>query len=158
MLVRSPTTVPGYWDGPGRVRPLPDGFFHSGDLVREEGEHELRLMGRKKDLIIRGGSNISPAEVEAVLHDLPGVREAAVVGVADPELGQRVGVVLVLDDVGDADPVLSVIAGAKEKLADYKVPELVAVTDQLPRNALTKIDREAIMRIIADQTERRSAS
>ncbi|CAB3750310.1 class I adenylate-forming enzyme family protein [Paraburkholderia solisilvae] len=151
MWLRSPTTAPGYWESPGVITSLPDGFFHSGDLVRVSGEREVQYIGRKKDLIVRGGSKISPLEVEAVLQDHPNVREVAVVGLPDPVLGQRVGALLVLKDGADAAPIL---AAAKKRLADHKVPEIWAMIDKLPRNALTKIDRNAVAEAIAKDGER----
>ncbi len=157
LLVRSPTTVAGYWNGPGQVDAFEDGFFRSGDLVREMDDGGLQLIGRKKDLIIRGGSNITPGEVESVLHRHRAVREIAVAGIADPVLGQRVGAVLVLRDGEDAGTVRSILRSAREKIADYKVPELVVVAEQLPRNALTKVDRSAVAEMIERATREGSA-
>ena len=148
LLVRSATTVAGYWRGPGRVEPFADGFFHSGDLVRALEDGSLEMVGRIKDLIIRGGSNISPGEVEAVLCRHRAVREAVVAGIADPELGQRVGAVLVLGDGEDGGVVREILAWVREKIADYKVPELVVVVARLPRNMLTKVDRAVAAEMI----------
>ncbi|KAI0550377.1 hypothetical protein F4679DRAFT_543074 [Xylaria curta] len=151
MLLCSSTTVPGYWENPGEINPLPNGIFHSGDLVRKVGDREFQYMGRKKDLIIRGGSNISPAEVEAVLQDLPEIREAAVSGLPDEVWGQRVGALLVLEPGVVPESVPTILMAAKSKLADYKLPEAIAVTDHIPRNTLTKIDRNAVTEAIVAQ-------
>ncbi|TRX89861.1 hypothetical protein FHL15_009294 [Xylaria flabelliformis] len=156
MLLRSSTTVPGYWENPGEINRLPNGIFYSGDLVRKVGDREFQYMGRKKDLIIRGGSNISPAEVEAVLQDLPGIREAAVSGLPDEEWGQRVGALLVLEPGVVPESVPTILMAAKSKLADYKLPEAIAVTDHIPRNTLTKIDRNAVTAAIVAQNGLRS--
>ncbi|KAI1748289.1 hypothetical protein F4782DRAFT_380987 [Xylaria castorea] len=151
MLLRSSTTTPGYWENPGEINRLPNGIFHSGDLVRRVGDREFQYIGRKKDLIIRGGSNISPAEVEAVLQNLPEVHEAAVSGLPDKVWGQRVGALLVLEAGVSSEAVPTILMAAKHKLADYKLPEAVAMADRIPRNALTKIDRSAITATIIAQ-------
>ncbi|KAI0185345.1 hypothetical protein EV127DRAFT_441929 [Xylaria flabelliformis] len=156
MLLRSSTTVPGYWENPGEINRLPNGIFYSGDLVRKVGDREFQCMGRKKDLIIRGGSNISPAEVEAVLQDLPEIREAAVSGLPDEEWGQRVGALLVLEPGVIPESVPTILMAAKPRLADYKLPEAIAVTDHIPRNTLTKIDRNAVTAAIVAQNGLRS--
>jgi acyl-CoA synthetase (AMP-forming)/AMP-acid ligase II len=94
FLVRGPYVTVGYWVGPDRIDDATrDGWFHSGDLMRQGEGDELWFVGRKKDIIIRGGSNISPVEVERVLLSHPLVHDAAVFGVPDPVLGQRVGAV-----------------------------------------------------------------
>jgi long-chain acyl-CoA synthetase len=154
LVISSPTTSPGYWDGPTGITPLPDHAFRSGDLVRAADPGVLRYMGRHKDLIVRGGSNISPGEVEEALRAHPDVADAGVVGLPDPELGQRVGALLVLRDGSQDDSARDVIASVRTRLATYKVPEHVAVVDSIPRNALTKIDRVAIAKVLLDRTPR----
>jgi long-chain acyl-CoA synthetase len=144
MLIRSPGTTPGYWLGPERIDPLPESWFPSGDLMRWEPDEQLRYMGRLKDLIVRGGSNISPVEVEDVLRRQPGIADAAVVGLADPTFGQRVGAALVLVPGALVSVKDDALAAVRRELADYKVPETVIVLDVIPRNALTKIDRTAV--------------
>ncbi len=97
FLVRSPEVAAGYWIAPGVIEKLsPDGWFHSGDLMQQDENDELWFVGRKKDLIIRGGSNVSPIEVERVLLSHPLVRDAAVFGLPDPVLGQRVAAIVQL--------------------------------------------------------------
>ena len=132
----------GYWVGPGRVDDATrDGWYHSGDLMRRGEGDELWFVGRKKDIIIRGGSNISPAEVERVLLSHPLVRDAAVFGVPDPVLGQRVAAVVQLSS-GAGDAALdAILSDAKQQLADYKAPEQLWAADAVPRNPLGKVDR-----------------
>ena len=144
MLVRSPTTTPGYWEGPGQVRPLINNVFHSGDLVCRRAHGQLRYMGRLKDLIVRGGSNISPTEVESVIRNHPAISDVAVVGLQDEELGQRVVAALVLADGHDRSTIPDILNTTRRQIADYKVPEAVIVIDAIPRNALTKVDRRAV--------------
>lgn len=145
MVTRSPTTSPGYWDGPRDHTLTPEGGFRSGDLVREVGPGVLQYMGRKKDLIVRGGSNVSPGEVEEALRAHPDVLDAAVAGYEDGLLGQRVGALLVVAGrPRHAVLAADIRAWAGEHLASYKVPERIAFVDALPRNALTKVDRLAV--------------
>ncbi|MGH3168343.1 MAG: class I adenylate-forming enzyme family protein [Trebonia sp.] len=145
LVTSSPTTIPGYWRGPGNYAPLPGGVFRTGDLARELSPGLLEFMGRTKDLIIRGGSNISPQEVEEILRAHPDVTDVGVAGYPDDTLGQRVGALVVL--AGGPSPVPSaeeIRTWAVQRLADYKVPERIRTVQAVPRNALTKIDRPAI--------------
>ena len=151
FLVRGPHVTVGYWAGPDRVDDATDdGWHHSGDLMRQGAGDELWFVGRKKDMIIRGGSNISPVEVERVLLSHPLVRDAAVFGLPDPVLGQRVAAVVQLSSgVGGGVKLGSILAlGAimkdtKRQLADYKAPERLWAVDAVPRNPLGKVDRPA---------------
>ena len=104
FLVRGPYVTVGYWVVPDRIDDATrDGWYHSGDLMRQGEGDELWFVGRKKDIIIRGGSNISPVEVERVLLSHRLVRDAAVFGVPDPLLGQRVAAIVQLSSgAGDA--------------------------------------------------------
>ena len=151
LLVRGPSVTVGYWSGPGRISAPPDGWFHTGDLMREGEQHELWFVSRKKDLIIRGGSNISPVEVEAVLMAHPAVCDAAVIGIPDPILGQRVvGLVRLAKDFGKS-AIDDILDHTKVRLADYKVPEWLEVADEIPRNALGKIDRKLLLAMTSDR-------
>jgi len=149
LLIRGPNVTPGYWEGPGRlVSATQDGWFRTGDLMRQGEVNDLWFVARRKDLIIRGGSNISPIEVERVLMSHPSVSDAAVVGVPDDTLGQRVGaLVRLIPDASDAD-VATIRANVQAQLADYKVPEHVHVVAEIPRNASGKIDRRAALSVL----------
>ena len=144
FLVRGPYVTVGYWVAPDRMDDATrDGWYHSGDLMRQGEGDELWFVGRKKDIIIRGGSNISPVEVERVLLSHPLVREAVVFGIPDPVLGQRVAAVVQLSSgVGDA-ALGDILKDTRQQLADYKVPERLWVVDAVPRNPLGKVDRRA---------------
>ncbi len=149
LLLQAAGFAAGYWTGPGRVEALlRDDWFHTGDLVRQGDGDELWFVSRKKELLVRGGDNISPMEVEQILLAHPAVRDAAVTGVPDATLGQRVVALVQLEgDVGEA--VLDDIrAGAAAQLADYKVPERLYVVAAIPKNALGKIDRRALTAMI----------
>jgi acyl-CoA synthetase (AMP-forming)/AMP-acid ligase II len=144
FLVRGPYVTVGYWVGPDRVDDATtDGWYHSGDLMRQGEGDELWFVSRKKDIIIRGGSNISPAEVEQVLLSHPLVDDAAVFGVPDPVLGQRVAAVVQLSSGAGDDALGTILKDAKRQLADYKAPERLLAVDAVPRNTIGKVDRRA---------------
>jgi acyl-CoA synthetase (AMP-forming)/AMP-acid ligase II len=150
LVVRGPHVTVGYWACPGQIKDAPkEGWFHTGDLMRQDENGDLWFVSRKKHLIIRGGSNISPVEVERVLMAHPAVRDAAVVGVPDPDLGQRVaGFVQLADSVLGVD-LNEMLTFATERLADYKVPETLEIVDKIPRNTLGKIDRRLLLTMIS---------
>jgi long-chain acyl-CoA synthetase len=151
MLIRGPIVTPGYWTGPGRIDdPRTDGWFPTGDLMKRGAGDELWFFSRKKDLIIRGGSNISPVEIERVLRGHAAVRDAAVVGTPDPILGQRVAALVQLVGDAGADVDKDILADAKTKLADYKVPERLKIVTQIPKNASGKVDRKSALAMMAE--------
>ncbi len=135
-------------------RALKAGWYHTGDLMRRGEGDDLWFVSRKKDIIIRGGTNISPVEVEeALVACHPAVEQAAVVGVPDIVLGQRVyGFVKLLPGTGDT--IVSEILGrVATQLAAYKVPEDLGILDEMPRNALSKVDRN-LLQTMACQPDR----
>ena len=140
--VRGPNVFDGYWGEPRRPATLftPDGYLRTGDLGFLEDDGYLRLAGRSKDLIITGGFNVYPMEVEAVLDALPGVQESAVVGVPDADLGERVVAVITAEPGAVVDDA-AVRAAARRRLAGYKVPKTVHRVDALPRNAMGKVQK-----------------
>jgi acyl-CoA synthetase (AMP-forming)/AMP-acid ligase II len=148
LVVRGPHVTIGYWAGPGLVEDAPkDGWFHTGDLMRQDEKGNLWFVSRRKHLIIRGGSNISPVEVERVLMSHPAVRDAAVIGIPDPELGQRVaGFVQLASSAQNAD-INEILVHVTGQLADYKVPESLQVVHEIPRNATGKVDRQLLLKI-----------
>jgi acyl-CoA synthetase (AMP-forming)/AMP-acid ligase II len=145
LLVRGPNLFAGYWEDPhATAESIRDGWYHTGDLVRRQGD-ELMYVSRKKDIIIRGGTNISPVEVEqAIVAAHPAVEEAAVVGVPDAALGQRVFGFVKLAKGQRPAVVLDILDNLSTRLAGYKVPEQLFVLDALPRNALSKVDRKTL--------------
>lgn len=150
LAVRGPHVAIGYWVRPGRIDdPTSDGWFRTGDLMRQGEGDDLWFVGRKKDLIVRGGSNIAPIEVERVLITHPAVRDAAVVGIPDVILGQRVVAFVQLAEDACRAAVRDILASAKEQLADYKVPERMVIVEEIPRNALGKVNRTALLPMLA---------
>jgi long-chain acyl-CoA synthetase len=121
------------------------GWFHSGDMARTDEDGYFYIVDRKKDLIIRGGYNVFPREVEEVLYEHPKIREAAVVGIPHPELGEEVGAAVV---VHEGERLLPEEVGGfvKERLAAYKYPRLVWFVDELPKGPTGKILKREIER------------
>jgi len=133
------TPMLGYWNRPEETaKVLRDGAYHTSDLGRLDEDGQLFIMGRAKEMILRGGANVYPAEVERVLHAFDGVSAAAVVGVEDERLGERVAAFVQLD--GDAELDEDALrAHCEAQLARYKVPEHFTAVDAMPRNAMGKI-------------------
>jgi acyl-CoA synthetase (AMP-forming)/AMP-acid ligase II len=152
VTARSPAMMAGYWRDPEATRAAVDasGFFHTGDLgwVGEDGN--LRLAGRSKEMYIRGGYNVYPVEVEAVLRAHPKVSLAAVVGVPDPVLGERGKAFVVPRDPADPPGAEELRAFVAARIADYKVPDLVEVRAELPLTAMFKVDKAALAREAAE--------
>ena len=145
--VRGPNVFDGYWRRPDLRDSefTADGFFRTGDVGRLDAEGYLQIVGRSKDLIISGGLNVYPKEVEVVLDELPGVLESAVIGVADADFGEAVVAVV----VGDGTEMLDASklrAASRERLASFKTPKLVYVVDALPRNAMGKVEKAVLRR------------
>jgi long-chain acyl-CoA synthetase len=151
LLVRGANVFAGYWNDPQTTEEsLKGGWYHTGDLMRRGEGDDLWFVSRKKDIIIRGGTNISPAEVEeALVAAHPAVEQAAVVGIPDAVLGQRVlGFVKLAKGVGDT-VVSEILRNVATRLASYKIPEGLRIVDELPRNALSKVDRNMLQTMAA---------
>jgi malonyl-CoA/methylmalonyl-CoA synthetase len=143
LKIAGPSVFAGYWRRPeATAEVLSDGWMATGDLVRVGTEGYVTICGRSKELIISGGYNVYPSEVEDVLVAQPGVLEAAVVGRASPEWGEEVTAFVVLEDP-KVD--LESLRGALQQLmSPYKVPRAIHVVDELPRNALGKLQRHLL--------------
>ncbi|MET0219491.1 MAG: class I adenylate-forming enzyme family protein [Tardiphaga sp.] len=159
LLLRGDNVFKGYWnDAKATASALRDGWYHTGDLMRRGEGDELWFVSRKKDIIIRGGTNISPVEVEeAIVASQPAVEQAVVVGLPDERLGQRVFAFVTLSGTAARDTVIAeLVSTLSQRLAAYKVPEAIMVVDKMPRNALSKVDRQKLvaMAIEADRDQR----
>ena len=153
LILRGPNVTIGYWIAPGRIDGLgTDGWYHTGDLMRQDEKGDLWFVSRKKELIIRGGSNIAPAEVERVLVAHPAVHDAGVVGVPDAVLGQRVAGFVQLANGAESVTTGEILADISGQLADYKLPESLIIIDEIPRNALGKIDRRRLLAMLPANT------
>ena len=143
--VRGPNVFTGYWQMPEKTRAelREDGFFITGDIGLVDPDGYVQIVGRAKDLIISGGYNIYPKEVELVLDDQPGVLESAVIGVPHPDFGE--GVVGVLVAEPGVSPDLDAVRSAMgEKLAKFKQPKVLEVVSELPRNTMGKVQKNLL--------------
>ncbi len=141
--VRGPNVFAGYWRMPEKTAAefRADGFFVTGDLGEMDADGRIAIVGRSKDLVISGGYNVYPKEVEALLDDMPGVVESAVVGVPHADFGEAVLAVVVAEEhIGAAQ----VDAFLKARLARYKQPKQVVRVPELPRNAMGKVQKQAL--------------
>ena len=120
------------------------GAILSGDIGRFDDAGYLHLIGRRKDIIITGGENVFPAEVEQALGGLPNVRDLAVYGVADPTWGERIELALSVDDGAPTPTLAEVRRYARHRLASYKLPRSLTVLDDLPLTSNLKIDKRAL--------------
>jgi malonyl-CoA/methylmalonyl-CoA synthetase len=145
IQVRGPNVFAGYWQLPDKTREefTPDGWFRTGDQGLWTPEGYVAIVGRAKDMIISGGLNVYPKEIEERIDALPGVVESAVVGVPDPDFGE-VGVAVVVATEGHALTEASVIAELKREIAGFKVPKRVHFVPDLPRNSMGKVQKSVL--------------
>ncbi len=145
ICVRTPLMIDRYLNraplGPDDL--TPDGYFRTGDVGRLDDRGYLYVTDRLKDMIIVGGTNVYPAEIEAALHTHPGILEAAVIGIPDPDMGEQVLAVCEMKPLAEHDPE-SLIAHCRKTLAGYKVPKSVRFIDELPRNATGKVTKNVL--------------
>ena len=144
IVIRGHNVMKGYWKrDDATAETIRDGWFHSGDMARIDEDGYFFIVDRKKDLIIRGGYNVYPREVEEVLYEHPAVREAAVVGMPHPELGEEIGAAVALKEGQEASPE-ELQAHVKEQVAAYKYPRMVWLVDELPKGPTGKILKRQI--------------
>jgi acyl-CoA synthetase (AMP-forming)/AMP-acid ligase II len=142
ITVRTPRMMKGYFSqGDATAQTIVDGWLHTRDMGWMDEDGYLYLAGRKDDLIIRGGENISPTEVEAILHTHPAIEEAAIIGMPDVDWGERV-MAIVVPKVGSALTAEEVIDWCHQRLASFKKPDIVRFVGELPRNPLGKVLRK----------------
>ena len=144
-MIRGHNIMKCYWDRPEATAEAinDDGWFHSGDMAKVDEDGYFFIVDRKKELIIRGGYNVYPREVEEVLYEHPAVQEAAVVGVPDEALGEEVGAAVVLKKGAEADAD-ELKAYVKEQVAAYKYPRKLWFLDELPKGPTGKILKREI--------------
>jgi malonyl-CoA/methylmalonyl-CoA synthetase len=143
--VRGPNVFKGYWRMPEKTKEefTADGWFKTGDVGKIDARGYVTIVGRSKDLIISGGYNVYPAEVEGYINELPGVAESALVGVPHPDFGE-VGVAVVVAKPGARLEGDAIIATLKAKLANFKIPKRCVVVDDLPRNTMGKVQKNVL--------------
>jgi long-chain acyl-CoA synthetase len=148
ILVKSQANAIGYWENVIESQHLlQNGWLYTGDLAYQDEDGYYWFMGRKKDIIIRGGSNISPLEVEEVFYKHPAIREVGVLGYPDKDLGQIVYTFVAIKEA-EAVTENDLREFAKKYLADYKVPERIFIVTELPHNALGKLDRHKLLDLL----------
>ncbi|SEP04789.1 malonyl-CoA/methylmalonyl-CoA synthetase [Salinihabitans flavidus] len=144
LEVRGPNVFKGYWQMPQKTAEelRPDGWFITGDLGYVDTDGYVTIVGRAKDLIISGGFNVYPKEIEGVIDDLSGVLESAVVGVPHPDLGEAVIAVVVHQGKGTSQE--AILDAMSDKIARFKQPKYVALVEELPRNTMGKVQKKAL--------------
>lgn len=151
LEVHGPNVFKGYWRMPEKTREelLDDGFFVTGDLALRDNRGYIHIVGRDKDLVISGGFNVYPKEVEQVIDEMDGVVESAVIGVPHPDFGEGVTAVVV-PQAGAALDETQVLAALKDRLAKYKQPKRVFFVDSLPRNTMGKVQKNQLRETYRD--------
>ena len=145
IQVQGPNVFKGYWRMPEKTAEefTADGFFKTGDVGKVGNDGYVTIVGRSKDLIISGGYNVYPAEIEGYINDMPGVAESAVIGVPHPDFGE-VGVAVIIPKPGATVESGQVIAELKAKLANFKIPKRCVVVNELPRNTMGKVQKNLL--------------
>jgi malonyl-CoA/methylmalonyl-CoA synthetase len=145
--IKGPSVFSGYWRMPGKTREnfTADGYFITGDVARRDEDGRVWISGRAKDLIISGGYNVYPKEIELLLDEMPGVTESAVIGCPHRDFGEAVVAIVI-----GAGEEKAMIAAAREKLAAFKAPKRVFFVDELPRNAMGKVQKNVLRETYKD--------
>jgi malonyl-CoA/methylmalonyl-CoA synthetase len=145
IQVKGPNVFKGYWRMPEKTAEefTTDGFFKTGDVGKVDERGYVVIVGRSKDLIISGGYNVYPAEIEGYINEMAGVAESAVVGVAHPDFGE-VGVAVVIAKPGATVQPEAILAELKAKLAKFKIPKRCFVVAELPRNTMGKVQKNLL--------------
>ncbi len=156
--VRGPNVFKGYWQMPEKTAAefRADGFFITGDLGLVDADGYVQIVGRAKDLIISGGFNVYPKEVELVLDEMPGVLESAVIGVPHPDFGE--GVLAVLASTGEGPDIGAIKAVMQNRLARYKQPKDYVLLPELPRNTMGKVQKAELRARYRDQFASKNAA
>jgi malonyl-CoA/methylmalonyl-CoA synthetase len=145
IQVKGPNVFAGYWRMPEKTKEefTADGFFKTGDVGKVDERGYIHIVGRSKDLIISGGYNVYPAEIEGYINEMPGVAESALVGVPHPDFGE-VGIAVIIAKPGATVSADEVIANLKSSLANFKIPKKCFVLAELPRNTMGKVQKNVL--------------
>jgi malonyl-CoA/methylmalonyl-CoA synthetase len=145
IQVKGPNVFSGYWRMPEKTAEefTADGFFKTGDVGKRDARGYITIVGRSKDLIISGGYNVYPAEIEGYINEMPGVAESALVGVPHPDFGE-VGVAVVIPKPGAHLDAEAIVATLKSQLANFKIPKKCFVVPELPRNTMGKVQKNLL--------------
>jgi long-chain acyl-CoA synthetase len=144
IVIKGPNVMKGYWNRPdATAEAIADGWFHTGDLARVDEDGYFFIVDRKKEMIVRGGYNVYPREIEEVLYEHPAVREAAVIGVPDERMGEEVGAAIALKEGAEAGE-REIRDFVREQVANYKYPRRIWFVDELPKGPTGKILKREI--------------
>jgi len=144
IVIKGPNLLKGYWGNEeATAKAFKDGWFKTGDICKRDQDGYISIVGRSKDIIISGGVNLYPREIEEVIESIPAVKEAAVVGIPDEEFGEAVKACIVLEKDAEVTEE-EIIAYCKERLASFKKPKRVEFLDTLPKNAMGKIMKDKL--------------
>ncbi len=144
IIYKGPNVMKGYYKNPdATAKALEGGWYHTGDLGVFDEDGILKIVDRAKDMLIRGGENVYPAEVERVLFEIPAALDCAVVGVPEERLGERTKAFIVLKQGQSLTPA-EVVEHCKKKLAMFKVPEVIEFIKEIPRTPMAKIDKVSL--------------
>ena len=145
IQVKGPNVFAGYWRMPEKTKEefTADGFFKTGDVGKVDERGYVHIVGRSKDLIISGGYNVYPAEIEGYINEMPGVAESALVGVPHPDFGE-VGIAVIIAKPGATVSADEVISNLKSSLANFKIPKKCFVLEELPRNTMGKVQKNVL--------------
>jgi malonyl-CoA/methylmalonyl-CoA synthetase len=154
LQVHGPNVFQGYWRMPEKTREdfTDDGFFNTGDKATISQDGYVSIVGRSKDMVICGGLNVYPKEIEQLLDDLEGVQESAVIGLPHPDFGEAVVAVIVPSAGGDLQE-QEIIDFSKAQLANFKVPKRVFFLEELPRNAMGKVQKNLLRERYSDSCQ-----
>lgn len=145
LHVKGPNVFKGYWRNPEKTRQeFNEGYFITGDMVKEGSDGRISIVGRNKDLIISGGYNVYPKEVELVMDEFADVSESAVIGVNHPDFGEAVVAVIVPANPDQQVDEQNMISALKDQLASYKVPKKILIKNELPRNTMGKVQKNLL--------------
>ena len=142
LQVKGPNVFPGYWNLPEKTAEdfTADGYFRTGDQATISPDGYVSIVGRSKDMVITGGLNVYPKELELIIDALPGVLESAVIGLPDPDFGEMVAAVVVLEEGAEGSEAL-IRDGVGAQAARFKVPKRVFFLPELPRNTMGKVQK-----------------
>ena len=145
IQVKGPNVFAGYWRMPEKTAEefTSDGFFKTGDVGKQDERGYVHIVGRSKDLIISGGYNVYPAEIEGYINELAGVAESALIGVPHPDFGE-VGIAVVIAKPGEQLNAAEILSALKAKLANFKIPKLCDIVSELPRNTMGKVQKNVL--------------
>ncbi len=145
LMVKGNNVFTGYWQMPEKTAEEFDaeGFFKTGDLASEDEDGYISIVGRSKDLVISGGLNVYPKEIESLIDDMPGVQESAVIGLPHPDFGEAVTAVIVLEQ-GSQITESDVVSYLRDRIANFKVTKHVFFVDELPRNTMGKVQKNVL--------------